>query len=100
MQGPKGLERGINEKGCGGVGSRSNRSEDDVFTDAIAEFPESGSSPVTGEHTRDVKEPEINLEINKATAQSSEDGSITGQLLTGPDNQLICAVLSASKFII
>jgi hypothetical protein len=55
---------------------------------------------VTGEHTRDVKEPEINLEINKATAQSSEDGSITGQLLTGPDNQLICAVLSASKFII
>eukprot|EP00258_Populus_trichocarpa_P024931 XP_024440950.1 uncharacterized protein LOC18105314 isoform X1 [Populus trichocarpa] len=74
---PKGLERGINEKGCGGVGSRSNRSEDDVFTDAIAEFPESGSSPVTGEHTRDVKEPEINLEINKATAQSSEDGSIT-----------------------
>ncbi|XP_024440951.2 uncharacterized protein LOC18105314 isoform X2 [Populus trichocarpa] len=71
------LERGINEKGCGGVGSRSNRSEDDVFTDAIAEFPESGSSPVTGEHTRDVKEPEINLEINKATAQSSEDGSIT-----------------------
>ncbi|KAI5565476.1 hypothetical protein BDE02_14G124600 [Populus trichocarpa] len=74
---PKGLERGINEKGCGGVGSRSNRSEDDVFTDAIAEFPESGSSPVTGEHTRDVKEPEINLEINKASAQSSEDGSIT-----------------------
>ncbi|XP_061961005.1 uncharacterized protein LOC133681852 isoform X3 [Populus nigra] len=74
---PKGWERGINEKGCGGVGSRSNRSEDDVFTDAIAEFPESGSSPVTREHTRDVKEPEINLEINKATAQSSEDGSIT-----------------------
>ncbi|XP_011006105.1 PREDICTED: uncharacterized protein LOC105112197 isoform X2 [Populus euphratica] len=74
---PKGLERGINERGTGGVGSRSNRSEDDVFTDAIAEFPESGSSPVTGEHIRDVKEPGINLEINKATAQSSEDGSIT-----------------------
>ncbi|XP_034905161.1 uncharacterized protein [Populus alba] len=74
---PKGLERGINEKGCGGVGSRSNRSEDDVFTDAIAEFPESGSSPATAEHTRDVKEPGINLEINKATAQSSEDASVT-----------------------
>ncbi|KAJ6674765.1 PENTATRICOPEPTIDE REPEAT (PPR) SUPERFAMILY PROTEIN [Salix viminalis] len=74
---PKGLGRGINEKGSGGVGSRSNRSEDDVFTDAIAEFPESGSSSVTGEHTKDVKEPEINLEVNKAAAQSSEDGSIT-----------------------
>ncbi|KAG6750015.1 hypothetical protein NC652_033560 [Populus alba x Populus x berolinensis] len=74
---PKGLERGINEKGSGGVGSRSNRSEDDVFTDAIAEFPESGSSPATAEHTRDVKEPGINLEINKATAQSSEDASVT-----------------------
>ncbi|KAJ6343482.1 hypothetical protein OIU76_005258 [Salix suchowensis] len=74
---PKGLGRGINEKGSGGVGNRSNRSEDDVFTDAIAEFPESGSSSVTGEHTKDVKEPEINLEVNKATAQSSEDGSIT-----------------------
>ncbi|KAJ6680357.1 PENTATRICOPEPTIDE REPEAT (PPR) SUPERFAMILY PROTEIN [Salix purpurea] len=74
---PKGLGRGINEKGSGGVGNRSNRSEDDVFTDAIAEFPESGSSSVTGEHTKDVKEPEINLEVNNATAQSSEDGSIT-----------------------
>uniref|UniRef100_A0A6M2ES71 C2H2-type domain-containing protein n=1 Tax=Populus davidiana TaxID=266767 RepID=A0A6M2ES71_9ROSI len=74
---PKGLERGLNEKGCGGVGSRSNRSEDDVYTDAIAEFPESGSSPATAEHTRDVKEPGINLEINKATAQSSEDASVT-----------------------
>ena len=95
MQGPKGLERGINQKGSGGVGNRSNRSEDDVFTDAIAEFPESGSSSVTGEHTKDVKEPEINLEVNKVTDQSSEDGSITGQLLTGPDNQLISSVLSA-----
>ncbi|KAJ7008708.1 hypothetical protein D5086_005656 [Populus alba] len=79
--GPKGLERSSNEKGSGGVGNISNRSEDEVFKDAVAEFPESGYSSVTGEHTRDVKEEEIGLEFNKATAQTSKDGSIN---VTGP----------------
>ncbi|KAJ6941347.1 hypothetical protein NC651_007207 [Populus alba x Populus x berolinensis] len=78
---PKGLERSSNEKGSGGVGNISNRSEDEVFKDAVTEFPESGYSSVTGEHTRDVKEQEIGLEFNKATAQTSKDGSIN---VTGP----------------
>ncbi|XP_011011110.1 PREDICTED: uncharacterized protein LOC105115788 [Populus euphratica] len=78
---PKGLERSSNEKGSGGIGDISNRSEDEVFKDAVAEFPESGYSSVTGEYTRDVKEQEIGLEVNKATAQISKDGSIT---VTGP----------------
>lgn len=98
-QGPKGLERSSNEKGSGGVGNISNRSEDEVFKDAVAEFPESGYSSVTGEHTRDVKEQEIGLEFNKATAQTSKDGSINGKLSTGPDNLLIWAVFSASECI-
>ncbi|KAG6787315.1 hypothetical protein POTOM_008954 [Populus tomentosa] len=79
--GPKGLERSSNEKGGGGVGNISNRSEDEVFKDAVAEFPESGYSSVTEEHTRDVKEQEIGLEFNKATAETSKDGSIN---VTGP----------------
>ncbi|KAG5252127.1 C2H2 family protein [Salix suchowensis] len=58
------------------IGDISNRSEDEVFTDAVTEFPESGYSSVTGEHTRDVKEQEIDQEFNKATAQTSRDGSI------------------------
>lgn len=29
----------------GGVGGKSNRSEDDVFSDAVTEFPDSGISP-------------------------------------------------------
>ncbi|XP_011024792.1 PREDICTED: uncharacterized protein LOC105125842 isoform X3 [Populus euphratica] len=78
---PIGLERSSNEKGSGGIGDISNRSEDEVFKDAVAEFPESGYSSVMREHTRDVKEQEIGLEVNKATAQISKDGSIT---VTGP----------------
>ncbi|KAB5569693.1 hypothetical protein DKX38_003486 [Salix brachista] len=73
---PKVLVSSSNEKGSVGIGDISNRSEDEVFTDAVTEFPESGYSSVTGEHTRDVKEQEIDQEFNKATAQTSRDGSI------------------------
>ena len=89
MQGPKVLVCSSNEKGSVGIGDISNRSEDEVFTDAVTEFPESGYSSVTGEHTRDVKEQEIDQEFNKATAQTSRDGSIAGKLSTGPYNLLI-----------
>ncbi|KAJ6334138.1 hypothetical protein OIU78_011111 [Salix suchowensis] len=73
---PKVLVSSSNEKGNVEIGDISNRSEDEVFTDAVTEFPESGYSSVTGEHTRDVKEQETDQEFNKATAQTSRDGSI------------------------
>ncbi|KAJ6338842.1 hypothetical protein OIU76_008328 [Salix suchowensis] len=73
---PKVLVSSSNEMGSVEIGDISNRSEDEVFTDAVTEFPESGYSSVTGEHTRDVKEQEIDQEFNKATAQTSRDGSI------------------------
>ncbi|CAI0453185.1 unnamed protein product [Linum tenue] len=40
---PKVLERSHFEMSSGGPGGRSNKSEDDVFSDAVADFPDTGS---------------------------------------------------------
>lgn len=39
---PKVMETGFLEKSIGGIGAVSNRSEDEVFSDAAMEFQESG----------------------------------------------------------
>ncbi|XP_057957684.1 uncharacterized protein LOC131150764 isoform X2 [Malania oleifera] len=42
---PKILARSNNDNGSGGIGERSNRSEDEVFSDAVMEFSDPGFSP-------------------------------------------------------
>ncbi|XP_027341938.1 uncharacterized protein LOC113854859 isoform X2 [Abrus precatorius] len=45
VSGPNSLDTGKNEKGNDGVGEKLIRSEDDVFSDAVADFSDSGLSP-------------------------------------------------------
>ncbi|KAG6667628.1 uncharacterized protein LOC122315592 isoform X1 [Carya illinoinensis] len=40
--GPRVLEKTNNDKGSRGIGERSNKSEDDLFSDAVADFSDSG----------------------------------------------------------
>ncbi|KAK3034157.1 hypothetical protein RJ639_034653, partial [Escallonia herrerae] len=49
-------KRSIKEMVSGGVGELSNRSEDEVFSDAVTEFSDSGFSPATGEKSEEIKE--------------------------------------------
>ncbi|CAK9139711.1 unnamed protein product [Ilex paraguariensis] len=60
--------------GSGGVGEKSNRSEDEVFSDAVAEFTDSGFSPgIEGrvESTRELnKNVEKVVEVDKENSQS------------------------------
>lgn len=41
VSGSKALEMGNNEKGGGGTGEKVNRSEDEVFSDAVTDFSDS-----------------------------------------------------------
>lgn len=87
------MERINSEKGSRGVGERSNRSEDEVFSDAVAEFLDGGSARGIEEHPQDVKEPATKVETisenHTMTTHAHEDGTITLKLLMGPDNLLI-----------
>lgn len=47
--------------GSDGIGLRSSKSEDDVFSDAVMEFPESGVSPSIEERLENVGEPDKNV---------------------------------------
>lgn len=53
MSGPNSLETGNNEKGNEGNGDKLFRSEDDVFSDAVADFSDSGSNPEIKERLQD-----------------------------------------------
>lgn len=44
MPGPNSSEIGKSEKGGGEIGGKINRAEDEVFTDAVADFSDSGLS--------------------------------------------------------
>lgn len=50
-------KRIVKESGSGAVGilERSNRSEEDLFSDAVTEFPDAGISPVSEERLDDTK---------------------------------------------
>ncbi|KAF3456689.1 hypothetical protein FNV43_RR01343 [Rhamnella rubrinervis] len=50
------------KKPCGGTGLVSNRSEDDVFSDAAAEFLEGGSGAGSDERLANVREPVSDVE--------------------------------------
>lgn len=43
------MDRTSSDKRRSGIGERSNRSEDDVFSDAVTEFPDGGFTPGTEE---------------------------------------------------
>ncbi|KAK1356403.1 hypothetical protein POM88_049659 [Heracleum sosnowskyi] len=52
----------IEKRSIAGIGERSYRSEDEVFSDAVAEFSDSGMSPGSEEQLEDVKELEKNVQ--------------------------------------
>ncbi|KAI4317405.1 hypothetical protein L6164_025274 [Bauhinia variegata] len=61
---PKVLEKSINEKGSSGkMGDKVDRSEDEMFSDAVAEFSESRISPGIEERFHDSSESAINVEM-------------------------------------
>ncbi|EEF41771.1 hypothetical protein RCOM_1554430, partial [Ricinus communis] len=78
---PQILERSSNEKGSGAIGDRSGISEDEVFADAVAEFPDSGSRKVIEESPEDVKKLATFLASvannDTRTTLSYEDDAIT-----------------------
>ncbi|XP_015575602.2 uncharacterized protein LOC8270577 isoform X1 [Ricinus communis] len=81
---PRILERSSNEKGSGAIGDRSGRSEDEVFADAVAEFPDSGSRKVIEESPEDVKKLATFLASvannDTRTTLSYEDDAITATI--------------------
>uniref|UniRef100_A0A2P2IW66 Uncharacterized protein LOC8270577 isoform X1 n=2 Tax=Rhizophora mucronata TaxID=61149 RepID=A0A2P2IW66_RHIMU len=93
---PKLPEKSANETGSIGMGQRSARSEDDVFSDAVTEFPEGGSVPAMEEHPRCIREPATNAEIiakNDDKTSQSYDGdantAITSPLNNSADSSLM-----------
>lgn len=84
FKGPKVLETSNNGKGSGGIGDRSNRSEDELFSDAATEFLDSSGSGIE-ERFEDVRESATNVEKGANDypniSQSFEDGDIAGKLV-------------------
>lgn len=54
MSGSNALETGNNEKGSDGIGEKLTRSEDDVYSDAVADFSDSGLSPGVKDRLQEV----------------------------------------------
>lgn len=84
------MERSNNEKGSGLIGWGSVRSEDAVFSDAVAEFSDSGSGAGTGERLEDVLKSATSVERvakNDLNAiQSLNDGEINGSVSINRSN--------------
>lgn len=78
---PKNVETSKNGIGTGGIGERSNRMEDEVFSDAVTEFLDSGISPGIEQVLEDARESTTNVEkVAKDgfdAKQPLEDNSIT-----------------------
>lgn len=83
-KGPTILKASGYEKGSGGTRDLPNRLEDEVFSDAAAEFLDSGFGSGTQENQVDAAKSAIDVEkIVKSesnTIQSSEGGPIAGKL--------------------
>ncbi|KAL3619948.1 hypothetical protein CASFOL_034860 [Castilleja foliolosa] len=60
----------------GGVGARSNKSEDDVFSDAVTEFSDSGISPRLEERFESVRELDTILEQKRLEAHLNGNETI------------------------
>ncbi|KAI8005044.1 hypothetical protein LOK49_LG08G02192 [Camellia lanceoleosa] len=59
---PKIVKKSTNEFSSGGIGERSNRPEDEVFSDAVTEFSYSGFSPVNEQRFAGVGVSDKNVE--------------------------------------
>lgn len=57
------LETGNNEKGSAGNGEKFIRSEDEVFSDAVADFSDSGSNPDIKERLQDSLDAGADMEM-------------------------------------
>lgn len=56
----------------GRIGDKSNKSEDDVYSDAVTDFADSGVSPRLEEHFESAKE------LNKSMDQKGVEGDLHG----------------------
>ncbi|KAL2647541.1 hypothetical protein AAZV13_05G124300 [Glycine max] len=77
VSGPKSLETGNNEKGNEGNGEKLIRSEDEVFSDAVADFLDSGSNPEIKERLQDNLDSGANVErvdIKETKFSGSSEG--------------------------
>ena len=79
------METSKNWIGSDGIGERSNRMEDEVFSDAVAEFSDSAISPGIEPGLEDARESTANVEKVSNDGfdakQPLEDNPITGQFL-------------------
>lgn len=80
VEGDKVVERTISRRSSSGVGSKSNRSEDDMFSDAVTDFTE---SPGPGEASdggiqRFYSMQRVTVNDMNNTKQTAEDAS-TGE---------------------
>jgi len=57
------LDTGSNEKGNAGNGEKFIRSEEEVFSDAVADFSDSGSNPDTKERLQDSLDSGADMEL-------------------------------------
>lgn len=80
------MERSNNERGSGLIGEGSVRSEDAVFSDAVAEFSDSGSGVRTGEELGDVSKSATSAErvgkndLNANAREINGNVSINGMI--------------------
>ncbi|CAL5413946.1 unnamed protein product [Camellia sinensis] len=89
---PKIVKKSTNEFSSGGIGERSNRPEDEAFSDAVTEFSYSGFSPVNEERFAGVRVSDKNVEnvvegdpgINRQFKVDATAGTV--QLPNSPTN--------------
>ena len=105
VKGPKPAEKFVSERcGDGRSGERSNKSEDELFTDAVTEFTDtSGFIPANEERLEDATP--VDSKVEKITARhltmfySFKDNAVAGKILKGLDNLLILALCFVFKLI-
>ncbi|KAK7400047.1 hypothetical protein VNO78_11246 [Psophocarpus tetragonolobus] len=102
VSGPNSLETANNEKGNDGNGEKLMRSEDEVFSDAVADFSDCGSNPDIKERSQDsldsgadverseIKEPKFSgssedKDFNAADVSQLIDKSTDGNQIQNPN---------------
>lgn len=77
LKGPKPVERSIDEKHSSGISKRSNRLEEELFSDAVEEFIDSGLSPGL-QHNLEFER--MLDEKDRTVFFSFKDSAVTGML--------------------
>lgn len=86
------------EKPSGGIGEKSNRSEDEFFSDAVTEFSDTGFSPGIEERPKDATvaaatDVQKSGEKDLTVFYSFKDKAITGKFLLKRCNLFMFAAL-------